>query len=173
MNVQLPPGANVVPAQFWDPPKFVGSIGAPPAKFGVRGTAEMLVIVTGSAADAPSGTLPKARLDGVAEKFCAWTAAGETTMRSATVAATRWIHLRPIEDRPSDFEIDRSTRASRSLPEKSIVRNDKVWLHRESRSRVAKSPFVSKAQRELELPQLRRRHAPGRIEPRPGSGSFE
>ena len=138
MNVQLPPGASVVPAQFWNPPKFVGSFGAPPAKFGVWGTAEMLVIVTGSDADAPTGTLPKARLDGVAEKFCAWTAPGETTMRSASPVATQWIHLRQIEDRPSDFEIDCPTRASRSLQEKSIVRNDKVWLHRESRSRVAR-----------------------------------
>ena len=68
MNVQLPPGASVVPAQFWNPPKFVGSIGAPPAKLGVCGTPDVLVIVTGSDAVAPTGTLPNTRFVGATLK---------------------------------------------------------------------------------------------------------
>jgi hypothetical protein len=34
VNVQLSPGANVLPAQFWTDPKFVPSDGAPPANPG-------------------------------------------------------------------------------------------------------------------------------------------
>ena len=58
MNVQLPPGASVVPAQFWNPSKFVGSSGAPPENAGVVGTADTFVIETGSDTEAPTRTVP-------------------------------------------------------------------------------------------------------------------
>ena len=43
---------------------MVGSFGAPPAKFGVCETPDVLVIVTAIVAVAPIGTLPKMRFVG-------------------------------------------------------------------------------------------------------------
>jgi hypothetical protein len=65
---------------------LVGSRGAPPEKLGVCGTADTFVIVTGNDAVAPTGTLPKTRFDGVAEKFCATTAPVGTTRRISAMA---------------------------------------------------------------------------------------
>jgi hypothetical protein len=62
--MQLPPGASVVPAQFWNASKFVGSSGAPPENAGVVGTADTFVIVTASDTEAPTRTVPKERLVG-------------------------------------------------------------------------------------------------------------
>jgi len=60
--------ASSTPAQFWLPPKFVGSLGAPPAKLGVSGPAVRLVMTTGTVPVAPSTTLPKSRSSGATPK---------------------------------------------------------------------------------------------------------
>ena len=54
VNSQLLPAARGTPAQFWLPPKLVGSFGAPPAKFGVCVVALTFVTVTPMDVESPT-----------------------------------------------------------------------------------------------------------------------
>ena len=69
--MQVAPGAKVLPAQFCEPPKFVGLLGAPPEKLGVWDTPDVFLIVTAISFVAPTATLPNASVCGVTEKWLA------------------------------------------------------------------------------------------------------
>ena len=71
---------------------MVGSFGAPPAKFGVCETPDVLVIVTARVPTAPVGTLPKTRLVGVTEKPAAKAANGSRHATHATTNAQQRDH---------------------------------------------------------------------------------
>jgi hypothetical protein len=70
---------------------LTASFGAPPAKFGVCETPDVLVIVTAIVAVAPVGTLPKTRFVGVTVKPAADAANGIRHAAHATTNAPAWV----------------------------------------------------------------------------------
>lgn len=64
------------------------------------------MIVTGNDAEAPAGTLPKARFVGEAEKFCATAAAGDNASRRTSVRAARRTRRRPQAEERSSFDVE-------------------------------------------------------------------